>query len=401
MNERKNKPAIQRWGSVLLVVGALAAGWWLYRTGPVATPEEEKRPPKIVKTATVRPATYRIDVTANGSVVPARRVRIEPQVSGHVVRHHADLIPGAFLKQGAELYAIDSKLIELELQENQAEIDHGQAKLNEDRRKLDEGKRLAADELIAATELASLEATVRMQEAELVRLQARHARNQELLERHIVRAPFNALVLDETVEIGQRVDPGQANVTLVGTDEFWVQTSLPTDQLEHVRLPSDKQPGAKATVLLDTGNGHSVRYSGEVIQRLGDLTEEGRMARILVRVKDPLGIEQGAREMPLLLGSYVEVAIDAGELKNVLAVDRAALREGHRVWVVNAKNRLEIREVTVRWRKGETVYVDNVMKPGEALIVSNLRVALPDMEVQPQPIEEPAVGSLGASGAQP
>jgi RND family efflux transporter MFP subunit len=305
------------------------------------------------------------------------------------------------LQEGEELYAIDSKLIELDLQVNKAEIDRAQAQLDEDRRKWTEGQQLAADQLIPTTELASLESAVHMQQAELERLKARQARNQELLVRHIVRTPFNAIVLDEAIEIGQRVQPGDTTVTLVGTDEFWVQASLPTDQLRWVQLPSADRAGAGAVVLLDPGNGQSTRFEGEVLQRLGDLTEVGRMARILIRIQDPLRLGATGHNAPLLLGSYVRVEIDAGELKNVLALDRAALREGDRIWVADPEGRLQIRPVVVRWRKDETVYIDDAMQPGEVLIVSNLRVALPGMAVQPQSVEATAIGSPGVARSQP
>jgi len=197
------------------------------------------------------------------------------------------------------------------------------------------------------------------------------------------------------------VSPGDATVTLVGTDEFWVQTSLPTDQLQYVRLPSTDRPGASATVFLDSENVQSATFSGEVIQRLGDLTEAGRMARILIRIKDPLQLSETGQNSPLLLGSYVRVDIDAGELRNVLVLDRAALREDDHIWIVDRQNRLHIRKVEVRWRKDETVYVNDVLQPGEVVVVSHLRVALPDMEVRPQQVTESAVGSSASTAGSP
>jgi RND family efflux transporter MFP subunit len=360
----------------------------VYRTGPTTEPETPQRSPKIVKTVTPLPATHAIRLSAYGSVVPARRVVIEPQVSGHVIRQHPGLRPGGQLKTDEELYAIDPRLTELDLAEAEADLKRVRAVLLEARRKLEEGRRLATELVIPATELAALESAVEIQKAELERLTARRDRNVELLERHIVRAPFNALVIEEAVELGQRVTPGDATVTLVGTDEFWVQAALPTDQVPWVRLPEANRPGASVQVDLDTGEGRRVTYRGEVVQLLGDLDQVGRMARVLIRVTDPLQLAESADRPPLLLGSYVRVGIDAGELHQVLAVDRAAVREGNRIWVVDANSRLQIREVTVRWREGETLLIDVVLKPNESLIVSDLRVALPDQEVKPQPAED-------------
>ena len=88
MKNREHQSLFHRWRPILLVIGAVGIGWWIYRTGPVTKPEEEKRRPKIVKTIAVKASAYRIQVTAHGSVIPARRVVIEPQVTGHIIQLH-------------------------------------------------------------------------------------------------------------------------------------------------------------------------------------------------------------------------------------------------------------------------------------------------------------------------
>ncbi|MGB0579996.1 MAG: hypothetical protein ACPGVU_09870, partial [Limisphaerales bacterium] len=74
-------------------------------------------------------------------------------------------------------------------------------------------------------------------------------------------------------------------------------------------------------------------------------------------------------------------------LKDVLRIERAALRDGDRIWVADANGELQIRAAEVRWQQGETVFINNPLKKGDALIVSSLRVALPGMKVQTQVAE--------------
>ena len=85
------------------------------------------------------------------------------------------------------------------------------------------------------------------------------------------------------------------------------------------------------------------------------------------------------------MGSYVEVEIEAGELENVLEIPRSALREGNKIWVVGEVPELNIIDCEVLWSLKETVLVSNNLGPGDKLIVSDLRVALPGMLVDPQP----------------
>jgi hypothetical protein len=110
------------------------------------------------------------------------------------------------------------------------------------------------------------------------------------------------------------------------------------------------------------------------------------MARVIVSVQDPLGLSQGFdSKLPLLLGSFVEVKIDAGELEDTFTIPRAALREGSKIWVVGHDNLLKIKGATVIWPEKETVLISNTLEKGDQLIVSDLRVALPGMKVAPQP----------------
>jgi len=385
-------PATNRVRAVLpsiLIVVAVVLGWWILKSGPVIVPVGDKRAPKVVKTLLVEPKDHDVVVTAQGTVVPAHRVVIKPQVTGNVIRLNSQLVPGGILEAGDELFAIDSTLSELDLRENAAEELSARAHLKEVERKWNEGRKLAAEKVIADSELAALESAVRIQEAELERIRARRSRNEELLHRHVVTAPFNAVVLDELVELGQRVSPADNAVTLVGTDEFRVRAALPVDQLKWISLPTGSRSGAAVRVIVDTGEKNGTVFHGTVTQLQGDLEETGRMAKILINVEDPLRRQSSEGGLPLLLGSYVRVEIDAGTLTNVVAIDRTTLRDNDRIWIADANGRLQIREVNVRWRKDETIYIDPVLNRGETMIVSQLRLALPDMEVQAQPVNEP------------
>jgi RND family efflux transporter MFP subunit len=375
--------------STIVIAVAMGLGYALLVTGPVTTPEEEKRPPKVVKTVAPKPATHPISITAHGSVLPSRRVVIQPQVSGEILRQHPDLIPGGFVAEGEDLFEIDSYFARLSARESVAAVARAEALLKEAKRKREEALRLANEKVIAVTELAEWESQVETQRAELQRLQAVRDRDAELLSRHVLRAPFNAMVLEESVEIGQRVGSSYEAVTLVGTDEFWVRVALSMDKLRWVKLPTKGEKGAKVDVFLEMGDGYTEKHTGRVVRLLSDLEREGRMARVLVSVNDPMGFKKDSKKAPLLIGSYVRVEIEAGELEQVLAVQRDALREQDRVWICDANNELQIRDVEVLWRRNETVYLSNVLEEGETLIVSPLRSALPGMKVNPQAMDAP------------
>ena len=180
--------------------------------------------------------------------------------------------------------------------------------------------------------------------------------------------------------------------------------------LKWIRLPDMRQDGgyhqtgAHARIVLETGDEHPIVREGEVLRLLSDLEPAGRMARVLISVSDPLSIAASSRDLPLLLGSFVRVEIEAGELEGVVEIDRKALRGGDRIWVVDPEDRLQIRRAEVLWALRDSVLISNVIQPEERLIVSGLRLAVPGMKVNPQPVSTSVPASshkLGHSTSAP
>lgn len=376
---------------LILIIGS-GVSYLLITTGPEIVPEEKTSSARIVQTIAIAPETRSVSVGAFGSVIPSREVTVRPQVSGQVIHQNDSITIGGHLDEGEELVRIDPKDYELALSEVRSNLE--QARFE---REVESGRQVIAkrewDELQSDLESGEVNRSLVLREPHLRRAEAmmEKATNDievaELqLSRTVIKAPFNAMVVEESVEVGQLLSPNSNICELVGTDEFWIQVTLPFSDLKWIRFPKDDQPGAEAKVILDTGDGDSTEWKGRVIRLLSDLDPLGRMARVVISVEDPLALRSGSEQnMPLLLGSYVEVKIEAGSLENALRIPRDSLREGNQIWVVGSDNLLKILPAEVLWLEKETVLVANNLEKDQQLVVSDLRVALPDMEVLPQP----------------
>ncbi len=384
------EPTSTKFGlAILILLGCSVIAYFLFKSGPEVAPEEDVRAAKMVKVRQVLPDKYPIFVSAYGTVIPAQRVTIEPEVTGLVIRQHPELTPGGRILKGEELFAIDPTLAQLALKESISALKRAEVNLKEATRKLEEAKSLARNALIPGSELASLEAESLVQEAEVSRLMVAKERNQELLKRHNISAPFNCMVLDENLEIGQRIDPGFSVATLIGADELWIQVSLPVDQIRHIQFPQGEQPGARASIFLTSGGEKQFAGNGHVIGLRSDVEREGRMARLLVSF--PVPEKQSPQNLmaPILIGSYVRVDIEAGEIEDCLAIQQASLRSGDRIWIVDNDSTLQIKDVKVHWTMDDMVYVSNPLQEGETLIVSPLRSAVPGTIVNAQLVNSP------------
>ena len=387
MNPSSSK--LQPVGIVIALGVAATLAWILFKTAPKTEPEEKPRLKTSVQVIELQPTSERILVTSWGTVVPAQEITIRPQVSGKILEQHKDLIPGGRLAKEDILLKIDPADYQHNLVERETDLENAQfeyeLELGQQAIAKREWERLKKEipDTDANPALALRKPHLQKAAAMVTKAKNAIARAQLDLERTTITAPFNCMVLSESVDIGQLVDSGKDIGKLVGTDSFWIQTSVQLKDLERIQVSGNPH----ADIGLDTGTNRKP-WNGKVIRLLSDLETNSRMARILVEVEDPLGLKTPEEEhLPLLLGSYVRVDIEAGNLENVLKIPRAALREGNRIWLVKSDNRIRIAEPEILWTHEETIFISNILQNGERLIVSDLRSALPEMEVRPQLLE--------------
>jgi hypothetical protein len=211
----------------------------------------------------------------------------------------------------------------------------------------------------------------------------------------VLKAPFNAYVIDENIDKGQVVAPMSPVATLVGTDKFWVQVSLPVDKLGWIRIPGvrgvEADDGSVATITLKSGL-EVIQRRGRIIRLRSDLDPVARMARVVVEIDDPLGLKkqtevvtEGARPdngLPLFIGAYVSVEIDGRMVEGVVEVPRKAIRDGDTVYVITEDNKLAVKKVEIVWRTRETVLVSAGIADGDRVVVSPLAAPVDGMKLQ-------------------
>ncbi|MGB7064080.1 MAG: efflux RND transporter periplasmic adaptor subunit [Syntrophobacteria bacterium] len=391
--------------SLLIIVLGLVVATYVTHKAPKAQKRAPVKVIPVVEVQVVQPGAHRIMVPAMGTVVPAREVVLKAQVSGKVLSLHPEFIEGGYIKENAEILQIDPEDYELTVTLAEAKVKDAESGLElaeeEANAAKEEWRLLYKDDAdtngkpppLAAKEpqLAAAQARLKAEQAELKKAELD-------LKRTSVRAPFNGIVRTKSVEVGSLVTPQDALAELLGVDEYWIQVSVPVDYLRWISVPKRRgKKGSEVRVVHQSG----YERSGEVIELLGDLESEGRMARILVAVKDPLGLQNsGQTTRPLLIGEYVRVEVEGSQLTQVFRIPRIALREDNTVWLVGEGSTLNIRPVTTIWRDTQTVFLDQGLNPGDQVIVSDLAAPVEGMKVQVESADkvEPARSAKTGSG---
>ena len=373
--------------SLLVIIAGIAGAVYITKS----TPKARKRPPKqmtpLVQVVAVIPSNHAVTVSAMGTVIPAREIILEARVAGEIVAMHPDFTAGGFLEKDSEILRIDPQDYQLALTLAQANVKDAESKLRlleaEAESARDEWRQLYRDRNQVNNEpppLVFKEPQLTAAKAKLTAEKADVRKAQLDLSRTRIRAPFNAIIRAKHVDIGSQVSIQERLAELVGTDEYWIQASIPVDRLEWITIPQrPAEPGSKVRVL--HRNGYEI--TGKVIRLLGDLEAEGRMARILVEVQDPLKLKKKETNQPgLLIGEYVRIEIEGRRLQDVYRIPRTALRDNSMIWVATPDSKLEIRRVETIWRDAETVLLREGLKSDEKIIISDLPAPIVGMPVQ-------------------
>lgn len=375
---------------LLVLVAAVAIAGGLIKTSPEAKRNSATQTGFLVEVTTLNPAPHRLDVTAKGTVQAAQEVTVQPQVSGRIVEASEQLIPGGLFRAGQVLFNIEPDDFRLAVAAQRAALAEAEARLA-----LEEGRRRVAErewELFQEelepdqdSALARREPQLRQAMAAVETAKARLAQAELQLERTEVKAPWNAFVRSETVEVGQTVSSQSQTVRLVGTDVFWVQAAVPADRITYIDIPGvNAVEGSLAKIRYDAG-GQEVERDGRVLRLLGDLDPAGRMARLLIAVRDPLGQALRATgdttEPPLLLDSYVDVLIEGNRTEMLTEIPRAWLRENDQAWVYD-DGQLSFRDLEIVWRLEDSVLVRGSLEAGDPIITSAMATPIEGMQLR-------------------
>jgi RND family efflux transporter MFP subunit len=354
----------------------LVAAYFSYQhimgSAPVAERSERPRSARLVEVMPAKVEDLRPVIDAWGEVVPAETLIVRPEIAGTVVSVHPDLAPGGFLAAGDVAAKFDDADLKLAVAQAEAEIAEIDARISIEDGQQEIGKRelsrLSRNLTDSQRALVLREPQMAQLRAERTAAEATLAQAENALARTVARVPFDAIVVAEDVAPGAMLTQGTVAAELVAADRFHITLSVPPAALARL------DPGQTSVqVTQDSAWLPGESRRGEIVRIGAELSEVGRMAEIIVSVPDPMARNpENAGQPQLLLGSFVTARVEGKVVKNAISLDRRHLRDGDTVWVMNAEDKLEIRDVSVVWRGADYVLVKGGLATGDRIIVSSL-----------------------------
>jgi len=318
--------------------------------------------------------------TKAGTVRARRRAQLSSEVGGRIVEiAHRE---GDRVEAGTPLIRLNdaTQRAQLRLAEEGlrvAEASRRQACIARDRarRELARIRRLADREIVSADLLDELESAYQAASAschavgaEVDRAQAQIAAIMVELEKLVIRAPFDGIIAEVAVEVGEWVTPSppllKAPAVVDVIDPTSLYVSAPMDEVDSAAI----RAGQPAKVSVDSHPGAS--FSGRVVRvapYVLDLEAQNRTVEIEVEFDD-----QGVAAK-LLPGTSADVEVVLEARDQVLRLPTSALLEGNRTLLAR-DGRLVEQPVRVGLRNWDWVEVREGLSEGQAVVISLDRV---------------------------
>lgn len=353
------------------LLAVIAIGWAL-RISVFA------RDPIEVRVAPVERGVVESTVTNSkaGTVQARRRSRIAAEIGGRVVEiTHRE---GAVVKAGEPLIRLSdvSHVAQLELARHGVAVSAARledACLLRDRagRELKRTQTLADNNVASADRLDALQyafesARVACQAAQAILEQARAQRDsaEAELAKTVIVAPFDGVVAEVNVELGEWVTPSPPLLTSPPAIDLIDPTSIfvsaPMDEVDSgairpdlpVKLTVDSRPGEVFSGTL-----------ARVAPYVHDEEAQNRTLEIEVAVDDP------ELASSLLPGTSADAEVILESKSNVLRVPTSALLQDRSVLVLEAGKLVE-REIQLGLRNWQFAEVESGLAAGELVVVS-------------------------------
>jgi HlyD family secretion protein len=365
-------PTFRRWAVRAAIAAGIVAVGLLVRVTLLA--------PAVVPVEAAIIERGRVEQTVTnsraGTVKARRRAQLSPEAGGRVIEIAKR--EGDRVRQGEVLLRLDPSIPAarhaLALREQQVAVaERSRACLAAERagRERDRNRRLAAQGIVSADVLDGFDSAARTAAAACEAAQAteqRAAAAIELAERRlelaVLRAPFDGIVAELSIEVGEWSTPSPPALPVPAVldvlDPTSIYVSAPMDEVDSARI----RPELPARVSVDSHQGeHFPGHVHRVAAFVLDVEEQNRTVEIEVE------LDAATFAATLLPGTSADVEVILETRDDVLRVPTSAVLVGNRVLIVDGR-RLAERQITVGIRNWDWTEVQAGLAEGEAVVVS-------------------------------
>lgn len=374
---RRSKPIV-----LLLLAVSIAGAVLLWATRPQASkaPPRTAAPQVEVQTASV--ADHAPLVHGFGRIDAAQTVALAAEVSGRVRWLSDAFVPGTKVPAHTVLARIDDREFRAIVTERTAQVEKARLELELEKSRgavaeaewTELSRRLESPPTDEERALALRTPQRRKAEADLGAAEAALERARLDVARCVLRAPFDAVIQTRDVHLGSFVNKGMVVTKLLGQRAVWVSGAVALDRFRRFIGQTDAVRGARVYPSRTDDRVIPAKFRG----LLGDVTETGGMARVLLEVDFS---EQHDARSALLVGDAVRFALEAPAVPSV-PIPESLVQTAPALWILQSDDTIRRQSVTVGWRDEGRAYVIEGLTTGQRFVLSPIYRGADGMKVR-------------------
>lgn len=322
--------------------------------------------PEMFKEFPVNKGTFKILVTANGSIIPIDRVEIKSKASGLV--EELPIEQGDHIKEGDLIARLDQKDERAAVSQAQADYDIAVAELKKSQREHQRKDKLYTQQLISEEERDQIELNLAIARGKLVQATTALERARERLSESIVRAPIDGVILQKYVEKGQIIASGISNVSggtpivdIADMSSVYIQAGV--DEIDIGKI----QIGQMATVIADAYP--QMRFNGKIVR----IAPEAKIQDNVTLFDVIILVENKNRKLKSGMNTSIEITIvkkdDVLLVSNISLLPAESGQKNKKIQSVMLKNGniFEPREVAIGLSNFKETEVLSGLEEGDVL----------------------------------
>lgn len=283
-------------GGIALVIFGGTFGFSAYMSHEKAIAMKEYSPaPQVVTTAEVKTVDWQPNINLAGSAAAVQGIQVTAQASGLV--SSISFQAGQIVKQGQELFRLNTQQLEAQLQEAKAQLRLAEITY---KRYLD----LVKTGSVSQQTFDESEAKYQEAVAQVQSIQAN-------IDYHIVRAPFDGMIGIRNISLGQFFNQGDNAATLTMINPIYINFQVPQNYMNNVQV------GTQITFTADAYPGKTFRAKVTALNSAIGLSNRSITVQATFDNSDESNL--------IMPGMFVNVSVLLPEIKDAVVMPRTSV----------------------------------------------------------------------------
>ncbi|WP_413282558.1 efflux RND transporter periplasmic adaptor subunit [Vibrio sp. MA40-2] len=324
--------------------------------------------------------TYKALVKGYGEAVAHYAMTYSAEVSGRVIELKDDFATGKLVKQGQVLAQLENTSYLQAVAEAKSNLAQAKLDLLEEQRTGEQARlewQRSGIEGEPNSPLVLREPQLAVQKAAVENATYSLKKAQQDLAKTIIKAPFDALIVERNIQPGSYVQTGTSIAELYSTDRVEIDIPLSMKQwqslpnmtnndLQNGELENDdlaNQANKTWPVTLYSSDGEN-SWQGYVRRIEQHVDTTSRQRSLIVAVDQPF-----EQPVALLPGTFVQAHIEGAELDNTWKLPASAISQQGDIWYLTDNNQLNKVPAEKVFEKSGSVYVQPIENSHSAKII--------------------------------